>query len=331
MRIAFTHNLQRTDRPEEAEFDTPDTVRLIEGALANLGHQVLLVDVLGDLASVIERLRGFAPDLIFNTAEGTRGPYREALYPALFESLGIPYTGPDPYASALTLDKHQTKMIVARHGIRTPRWTFLDREVEQDGIDLRFPIIVKPNFEGSSKGITQENVVVSREALRAKVSGLLVAFPEGLVVEEYIPGIDLTVTFLEAASPETGGILQPCRYEIEDGTRRYAIYDFDLKQYLDDKVRVRVADDLPPETKRELAETSDLTCRTLRVRDVARIDYRLGDDGRVYFIEINALPSLQAGASVYLAGARHGLATEVEVIGKVLESACQRYSLLPLP
>jgi D-alanine-D-alanine ligase len=220
-------------------------------------------------------------------------------------------------------------LIVARQGIRTPRWTFFDGGAYHDGLDLRFPLIVKPNFEGSSKGITQENVVESRKALEAKVAGLLAEFPDGVVVEEYIPGVDLTVTFLEAASPETGGILQPCRYEIEDGARRYAIYDFDLKQYLDDKVRVRVADDLPPEIRRELVETSALTCRTLRVRDVARIDYRLGDDGLVYFIEINALPSLQAGASVYLAGVSHGLTTEVEVIGKVLESASQRYSLLP--
>jgi len=54
MRIAFTHNLQRTDRPEEAESDTPETVRLIEGALVSLGHEVLLVDVLGDLARFYE-------------------------------------------------------------------------------------------------------------------------------------------------------------------------------------------------------------------------------------------------------------------------------------
>jgi D-alanine-D-alanine ligase len=327
MRIAFTHNLQRTNRPEEAEFDTPATVRLIEGALLELGHEVLLVDVLGDLPAVIARLCAFRPNLIFNTAEGTKGRFREALYPALFESLGIPYTGSDAYACAVTLDKHLSKLILSRHGVETPRWAFVDGQPALDGHDLRFPIIVKPNFEGSSRGITQENVVESPQALQARVAGLHAEFPEGIIAEEYIPGVDATVVFLEAASPETEGILQPCRYEINDGTRRYPIYDFELKQYLDDKVHVRVADGLPPETKRELITTSSLICRTLRVRDVARIDYRLGDDGRVYFIEINALPSLQVGASVYLAGARHGLVTETQVIGKVLESACQRFSV----
>jgi D-alanine-D-alanine ligase len=327
MRIAFTHNLQRTSRPEEAEFDTPATVHLIECALRSLGHEVLLIDVLSDLPAVIARLRAFRPDLIFNTAEGTRGRFREAFYPALFESLEIPYTGSDAHSCAVTLDKHLTKLILGRRGVLTPRWAFFNGQHEQKAHDLRFPIIVKPNFEGSSRGITQENVVESQHMLDARVAALHSEFPEGILAEEYVPGVDTTVAFLEAASPETDGILHPCRYEFQDGHRQYAIYDFELKQYLDDKVQVRVADDLPPATKRELVETSALICRTLRVRDVARIDFRLGDDGRVYFIEINALPSLQAGASIYVAGARHGLATEAEVIGKVLESACLRCCL----
>lgn len=331
MRIAFAHNVQRTNRPEEAEFDTPETIRLIEGALVRLGHQVLLVDVLDDLATIVARLRAFAPDLIFNTAEGTRGRFREAFYPALFESLGIPYCGSDPYTCAVTLDKHATKLLVAEHGVRTPRGAFLEGSEGPCDVGLPFPLIVKPNFEGSSKGITQENVVEDEAVLRRQVAAMRAAFPEGILVEEFIPGADVTVAYLEAASPETGGILEPCRYEILNGAgRRYAIYDFELKQYLDDKVQVRLADDLTARVRRDLLEMSRTVCRALNVRDVARLDYRLGDDGQVYFLEINALPSLQEGASIYVAAARHGLTSETAVIGKIVESACRRAGL-PVP
>ena len=70
---------------------------------------------------MLERLEAIDPDLIFNTAEGQQGKLREALYPALFEELGIPYTGSDAYVNALTLDKWMTKLLVGRAGVDTPR------------------------------------------------------------------------------------------------------------------------------------------------------------------------------------------------------------------
>ena len=57
------------------------------------------------------------PDLVFNTAEGTRGRFREAFYPALFDRLGMPFTGSDAYTCALTLDKQATKLVLAQHGV----------------------------------------------------------------------------------------------------------------------------------------------------------------------------------------------------------------------
>ena len=83
---------------------------------------------------------------------------REAFYPALFEELGIPYTGSDAYTNAITLDKWLTKLMLQRAGIETrarpPRHApQLRATMVERGAGLAFPVIVKPNHEGSSKGI----------------------------------------------------------------------------------------------------------------------------------------------------------------------------------
>src|SRR5215471_6938196 len=121
MKIAFTHNLRLTDSEEEAEFDSVETVSAVAGALAAAGHDVEKVEVSGPASHLAARLEAWAPDLIFNTAEGRRGRAREAFYPALFEELGFPYTGSDAYVLAVTLDKHMTKLVLSQHGVDCPR------------------------------------------------------------------------------------------------------------------------------------------------------------------------------------------------------------------
>src|SRR5580692_8609808 len=161
MRIALTHNLRVTDSEEEAEFDSADTIAGIERALARAGHRVEPIDVTGPGSLLVTRLEAFAPDMVFNLAEGHRGKTRRAFYPALFEELGLPSTGSDAYALCVTLDKALTKKQLAGWGVPSPRGRLVTRAtLKNGGLDeLPFPVIVKPNFEGSSKGIGPENVV----------------------------------------------------------------------------------------------------------------------------------------------------------------------------
>lgn len=323
MRIAFTHNLQTDGSELQAEFDSPTTVAQITEALCELGHLVEPINVDGTPSQLIARLAAFSPDLIFNTAEGHRGRFREAFYPGLFEQLGLPYTGSDAYTCAVTLDKHLSKLLVASRGIRVPEGILIERaeQTEVEPCPLTFPVILKPNFEGSSKGITQDSVVTSQEQYRVRALELLSRFPYGLLVERYIAGRDITVPFL-------GRVLEPCQYRFHKD-QTYQLYDYELKQQQPDKVTVQIPAELTPAQLKIIQEAARVSLEVLGVVDFGRVDFRLGDDGELYFIEVNALPSLEFGASLYLAAARIGLTTPKAVLERLLELACTRQGVEP--
>jgi D-alanine-D-alanine ligase len=331
MRIAFTHNLRLTDSEEEAEFDSAETVDAIAEGLRAGGHEVEKIEVTGPASRLAARIESYGPDLIFNTAEGRRGRAREAFYPALFEELGFPYTGSDAYVLTVTLDKWLTKLVLGALGIDTPRGRLVTtddlRRMKDPGtMGLALPVIVKPNYEGSSKGIGDEAVVRDSRTLAELLPRVLRAYPSGVLVEEFIAGTDVTVPFLEGRGDE--GVLLPVDYLVEPTARNaFNLYDYRLKSADSSKVQVRCPPDLPRDVISRLRAISKTAARALGIRDLGRIDFRLGEDGRIYLLEVNALPSLERGSSTFAAAAREGL-DYAESLGTVIASAARRQGLV---
>src|SRR5262245_40413081 len=220
MKVAFTHNLRLTDvrdSEKEAEFDSAETIGAIAQALEAAGHEVEKVEVSGPASNLLERLEGIDPDIIFNTAEGTSGRLRAARYPALFDEMAIPYTGSDAYTNAITLDKWLTKLVIAKAGVDTPRATLVTAKtletIMERGSGLAFPVIVKPNYEGSSKGIYVApatngslggSVVKEPKELISALRAALRAYPDGVLVEEYIDGVDVSVGYIDGVGHDDG-------------------------------------------------------------------------------------------------------------------------------
>ncbi|HEY0840872.1 MAG TPA: D-alanine--D-alanine ligase, partial [Vulgatibacter sp.] len=307
MRIALTHNLRLSESEDEAEFDTKETVDALAHALERIGHRVERIEVSGPASRTVARLEAYSPDLIFNAAEGRRGRFREAFFPALFEELGIPYTGSDSYALTVTQDKQLAKMIVAQQGLVTPRWLFVDRLERLDLRALTFPVIVKPNFEGSSKGISQASVIEEPARLPSYVAEMLRRFPAGLLIEQYIDGKDVSVGFLEAlAEGPSQGILAPTEV-IHPAGGRFPILDYERKSRQERGVELRT----PARLDRGVEEVLRLTARkafeSIDCRDLGRADFRVTPSGAVYLIEINALPSLDPASSIFASAALEGL------------------------
>lgn len=287
MRLALTHNRKTSEREAEAEFDTIETIRALTTILVSLGCSVVPIDVSCSIPSLVARLRRAAPDVVFNIAEGTRGPFREAFYPALFEQLGLVHTGSSASSLALCLDKALAKRVVAAARVPVPKGIFV-----RDARDARelsacpLPAIVKPNFEGSSKGITQASVVSDRGALAGVVHACLEGYPDGVLVEEYIDGDDVSVGWVEGV-----GVLPAIGYAFEPlGPHR--VLDLALKQGPPERVRVVVPAPLPRLHARKLAAVAESAFRALDVRGYGRADFRVTTRGDVRFLEMNPLASL---------------------------------------
>ena len=93
MRVALTYNEKRERGEAHAEFDTREAIATVAALVARCGHDVVPIDVTGSVPRLVARLARVRPDLVLNLAEGERGAFREAFYPALFEQLGLPHTG----------------------------------------------------------------------------------------------------------------------------------------------------------------------------------------------------------------------------------------------
>jgi D-alanine-D-alanine ligase len=316
MRLALTYNQRRSDSEADAEFDTLETITMLTGILSSLGHAVTPVEVSGPVEELVATLRHLAPDLVFNIAEGRRGSFREAFFPALFEELGLRYTGSDARALCLCLDKGLTNRLAGQAGVLTPRGVHIGtREPAWTCESLTMPVIVKPNFEGSSKGITQSSVVSERAAVKTVVESLLLRYPQGVLVEEFVDGEDVSVAWFERI-----GLLPPIGYEYQP-LGRYRILELELKKRPVELIRPRVPAAFDEPIVARLLEAAARAFRVLGVSGYGRADFRVTAAGEVYFLEMNPLPTLSAADNeLYLAAERIGR-TARDLLSAVVDAA----------
>ncbi|MBI4405623.1 MAG: ATP-grasp domain-containing protein [Deltaproteobacteria bacterium] len=328
MKIAFVFNKKTNESIDQAEFDTPDTIAAIHNALVSGGNEVIDVEMTQDLAaSWIRTLTEIKADIIFNTAEGYYGIGRESLGPTIFEQLQLPYVGSGPYGCFLTLDKFLTKQMVASRKVPIIEGSFVNTVEELQSIsrEVVFPAFLKPNYEGSSKGITERSVCKDSDDLLSYGAELLKLFPHGILVERFVAGRDIAVPYI--AGLGDGGTLEPMEYIFSaKGPSELNIYDYDLKNFSDHSVDVRCPAAIDTATRQNLMEMMKRIVPALGVMDFARADFRVTADGDIYFLELNALPSLQRGAGIFESSKQIGLNYEQTIL-KILEAAVARLKL----
>jgi D-alanine-D-alanine ligase len=155
--------------------------------------------------------------------------------------------------------------------------------------DLRFPLIVKPNAEGSSKGIGNTNVVDTEEGLRAAVRSVLDRYRQPAIIEEYVAGREFTVGLLGDKRPR---VLPPMEIRFKNLTVERPVYDFVVKQEWEKHVYYECPATLTDIERKSIEKIVRDTFWALDCRDVARIDLRMDAQGRIYVIEVNPLPGL---------------------------------------
>lgn len=330
MRIGLAYNLRRTNTESQAELLTQEDIARLLESLERLHHTAIPIEVTGTPHQIVKRLTSTRPELIFNVAEGVAGHTREAYYPAIYRMLGLPFTGSDASTLYVGLDKRLTEEVLLTRGIRIPRGAMITRDQPELPENLPFPLIVKPNYEGSSKGISQNSIVEDRAEAEAYIAKVLEDYPRGLTVEQYIRGREITVPWLEAWP---GGLLEIVEWKITH-PGEHDIIDYEIKRDNGNKEAVssECPAELTPELRQDILALSDRAAQALQLRDLGRMDIRLSEDGVPYLLEANALPGLRPSYSMMVAAKAKGLEFD-EVLALVIRSAAGRYGLqvTPLP
>ncbi|MCJ7425605.1 MAG: ATP-grasp domain-containing protein [Dehalococcoidales bacterium] len=329
MRIGLAYDLKVSvpldeDSPEDAleEYDSRETVEIIAAALTASGHSVVL---LGGGGEFLENILREKVDIVFNIAEGRgNSRSRESQVPAVLEMLGIPYTGSDSHCLTVCLDKPLAKKLVAAEGVATPQWQLIADEEELTKIDWKqfpFPAIVKPAYEGSSKGIRLTSVVESREQITKEANRLLNDYRQPVMVEEFISGDEVTVGIIGNTPPRVTGIM---RILPRNKEKRF-VYSLEVKRDYLNLVDYESPPKLADEIKERISLASLKVFQVLGCRDFARIDFRVSPDGVPYFLEINPLPGLGSYSDLIIMAQKMGW-THQGLIQAVLEAALKRCS-----
>jgi D-alanine-D-alanine ligase len=329
MKILLTCNLKKADQSKPAdyfsEFDSFETVNAITQALRGKGHSADFIDVSEqNLFSYFKRNR---VDMVFNIAEGTHGRFRESEVPAVLDYLDIPYTGSSTFSLALALNKALTKKILRAENIPTPAFQIFSSAQEKLEESLRFPLIIKPNYEGSAKGIDKTNVVYSEEELRNKAKEIMGSYRQRVLVEEFIEGREFTVGILENGKMVTLPIL-----EIDFSTCAKSgefFYSWRMKEFqgnaeLGLTPTFHCPAHLDKETEERVKEAALKTHAAIGCFDISRTDIRLSKDNVPYVLEINPLPGLNPKESNFPIMAYAAGMTYDDLIESILMSAYQR-------
>lgn len=258
-------------------------------------------------------------DVIFPVLHGLYG--EDGTIQGLFEMADIPYVGCGVLASACSMDKLYTKIIVdtlginqARYiGVRRPQLKDLDKVVAEVETTLEYPVFVKPSCAGSSKGVSKAH---NREEL---VAALKVADAEDskILIEETIVGRELECGVYGSEEVDVSGVGEVLAAAVAD------FYDFDAK-YNNAESKTVIGPDLPEGKTEEIRQAAMAIFKALDCHGLSRVDFFLENGtNRVVFNEINTLPGFTSISMYPMLWKAKGYNIEA-LVEKLIESSYTR-------
>jgi D-alanine-D-alanine ligase len=338
MRVGLTYNSlpeknSRLKTDEFSEFDDISVIMAIKEAIESGGHDVILIEA---NENAYEKLKNSKLDFVFNIAEGLHGESRESQIPAMLEMLRIPYTGSGVLTQAITLDKKRTKEILLYYGIPTPRFQLFISANEEIDPRLRFPLFVKPNAEGSSKGITKKSLVNTEQELRKMINFVINRYHQPALVEEYLEGREFTVSILGNDPPKLLPIVEILFDNLPGNVPKFDCYE--VKWFWDSPDTNIETIACPAKIDKNLEDKIKIialkTFEVLDCVDFCRIDMRLDKDNIPNVLEVNGLPGLipdpKENSRFPKACYTDGM-TYNEIILSILSNAMKRYKKNAIP
>jgi D-alanine-D-alanine ligase len=252
-------------------------------------------------------------DVVFVALHGGAGENGEIQ--ALLELTGVPYTGSGVLSSALAMDKVVSKKLFERENIPTPRWLCIRPAIKailEDApatiiTDIGLPLIVKPADGGSTIGLTLVKVESDLTSAIRDAGEL----SDRVLVEEYIPGRELTVAILEN---------QPL--PVVEIIPSNELYDYECK-YISGKSEYVAPAEIDAELSTLLQDYALRAFNVLECGGYARVDFRVTKSGDPYCLEVNTLPGMTSTSLVPMAAAANGMSFE-ELVEEICSDAIKR-------
>jgi D-alanine-D-alanine ligase len=318
---------------EERDVSIASAAQVIP-ALRSLGHEVVAVDTAsGRLSGPAEQrlltsgvgpeppsgsalagVRQGAPalaaetadihdvDVVFLALHGGAG--EDGRIQAVLELAGLAYTGSNHIASATAMDKDLSKRLFRFAGVPTADWRMAPVTAAQIAGTLGWPVVVKPNKQGSTVGLS---VVRAAQALPAALA-LAQRFDDEVMIERFIPGRELTVGILEGRALPVGEIIAPGE-----------VFDYQAK-YQAGGAREIFPAALPPEIAAQVQDLARRAHAALKLGTYSRIDFRMDAQGGIWCLEANSLPGMTA-ASLLPQAARAAGISFPELVERICRAA----------
>jgi D-alanine-D-alanine ligase len=288
--VAVIYNM--VDDPSRVDISSvAGSVTELQQTLLTLGHRVQLLRVDKGVGRFVDALEALQPDVVFNLCEGYREwSAGEACIAGLLELLGIPYTGSDPVALAIALDKPLSKQLFIAGQVSTPRFAVY-RHMPARLPSLAFPVILKLASEDASIGMTPDNLTDNEASFRRRLRQLLEQYRASVLAEEFIDGREFTVAVFDGEPI----VVEEIEFRVEPRLVGFrAKWEADSAEY-----RGTVPVFAPAITMTQRDEMMTLAvrvCELIGIRDYGRVDFRMNAQGRVYVLEVNPNPDVGIGS-----------------------------------
>jgi D-alanine-D-alanine ligase len=277
-----------TDKP----WRSPETYRLIEAGLSRRWSvESITPQTPQQLKEFIanKRAKQNGGIFVFNVAEYIDEGHKQGFLPALFEEWNVPHLGSSAAAISRSLDKAQTKEILERNGIPTPRYFVVregDAELPKKADQIGYPLIVKPLMEGGHIGIREDSVVTDDTDLEEIVSRVRAIHRQPALVEEFLTGPEMREFSVGVIAGEPT-LFTPIEIDYQAMGVDRKILSYETAQQ--DLELTKLVDE--PETRAEIIDLAKQTFDAVGARDYSRVDLRADASG-CYVLEINAMPGL---------------------------------------
>jgi|SRR3989339_1201491 len=299
----------------------PDEIQAITDAVQSAGFKTIIIGPPEKFCLEVQKYKNQV-DFIFNLSVGFTTRFRLSRGPNLYELSGIPYSGADPYTKMVSQNKHLMKSFLDKMNIPTPEWCYIHSRGDMKVAKYpKFPVIVKPAYEGSSIGIHPKSVAANKHSLYKNINKIFNELKMPVIVEKFIEGKEVKIGIIGNDRIDFIGIIEDVINEGCSLKNKFLYYKAKTHgKYAKSKRNMK-----DEEISNAIKDSLKIYKYFLPV-DYGTMDIRIDSNGNHYFLEFNADATLHPGRTLSMCCKLNGISFE-EMINKIIRTSFKRWNL----